>query len=98
MVSIFKILLHLVFKIKDNFCGDIPFGELSTIVDTRKQIVIKQTPDAIYDPKTKSLIFKNLSMITGIFSSIGDLYKEATQEEVDNFLKESFIKKILVMT
>lgn len=80
-------------RLKTILCGDIPFGELSTIVDTRKQIVIKKTPDAIYDPKTKSLIFKNLSLITGIFSSIGDLYKKATQEEVDNFLKESFIKK-----
>jgi hypothetical protein len=80
-------------RLKTIFCGDLPFGELSKIVENRKQIVIKQIPDAIYDPKSKSLIFKNLSMITGIFSTIGELYKEATQIEVDDFLQESFIKK-----
>tara|TARA_R110000765_G_scaffold426701_1_gene543578 strand:- start:5182 stop:6030 length:849 start_codon:yes stop_codon:yes gene_type:complete len=69
------------------------FGEVSKIVDDNKQIFIKKIPDAIYDPSSKTLFFKNLSFITGIFKDIGKLYKEATQKEVDAFLDSSFIKK-----
>lgn len=71
----------------------IVFGEVSRIVDDNKQIFIKKIPDAIYDPSSKTLFFKNLSFITGIFKNIGKLYKEATQKEVDTFLDSSFIKK-----
>lgn len=80
-------------RLKTIFYGDIPFGEVSKLVDDNKQIVIKKIPDAIYDIQSKSLFFKDLSSITGIFNNIGELYKEATQDEVDNFLKEPFIKK-----
>lgn len=80
-------------RLKTIFYGEIPLGEVSKIVDDNKQIVIKKIPDAIYDPNSKSLLFRDLSMITGIFNSIGDLYKEATQTEVNSFLKQSFIKQ-----
>ena len=80
-------------RLKTIFYGDNPFGDVSRIVDDNKQIVIKQIPDAIYDTSSKTLFFKNLSHITGIFRDIGELYKEATQKEVDGFLKNSFIKK-----
>lgn len=79
-------------RLKTIAYGDLPFGEVSKIVDDNRQIVIKKIPDAIYDPNTKSLLFRDLSMITGIFNSIGDLYKEATKAEVDKFLQQSFIK------
>lgn len=71
----------------------IVFGEVSKIVDDNKQIFIKKIPDAIYYPNSKTLFFKNLSFITGIFKNIGKLYKEATQKEVDTFLDLPFIKK-----
>lgn len=80
-------------RLKTIFYGEIPLGEVSKIVDDNKQIVIKKIPDAIYDPNSKSLLFRDLSMITGIFNSIGELYKEATQTEVNIFLKQSFIKQ-----
>jgi len=79
-------------RLKTIAYGDLPLGEVSKIVDDNKQIVIKKIPDAIYQPSSKSLLFRDLSMITGIFNSIGDLYKEATKTEVDSFLKQSFIK------
>lgn len=79
-------------RLKTIAYGELPLGEVSKIVDDNKQIFIKKIPDAIYDPNSKSLLFRDLSMITGIFTSIGDLYKEATKVEVDNFLQQSFIK------
>lgn len=79
-------------RLKTIAYGDLPLGEVSKIVDDNKQIVIKKIPDAIYQSSSKSLLFRDLSMITGIFNSIGDLYKEATKAEVDSFLQQSFIK------
>jgi hypothetical protein len=79
-------------RLKTIAYGDLPFGEVSKIVDDNKQIFIKKIPDAIYEIKSKSLLFRDLSMITSIFNSIGDLYKEATKAEVDSFLQQSFIK------
>ena len=80
-------------RLKTIFYGEVPFGEISTIVENNKQIVIKRIPDAIYDPSSKTLFFRDLSCITSIFKNMGELYKEATQKEVDDFLKESFIKQ-----
>ena len=37
-------------------------------------------------------MFRNLAAISSIFKGIDKLYKEATNEEVTNFLNESFIK------
>ncbi len=71
--------------------GELP-GEVSKIVDDNKQIFIKKIPDAIYNPNSKSLLFTRFINDYRNFSSIGDLYKEATKVEVNNFLQQSFIK------
>ena len=54
-------------------------------------IVINQVPDAIYVKDDDTLYFKRLTSITTIFSGIYELYKEATQQETETFLKNSFI-------
>ena len=80
-------------RLKTLVYGEVPFGEVARVVENDKQIIIKKIPDAIYLSGSKTLLFRDLSSITAIFKDIGMLYKEATQEEVDDFLKESFIKK-----
>ena len=50
-------------------------------------IIIKAYPDAIYDKEDDNLYFKNLAAISTIFPGIDELYKEATQEETEQFYK-----------
>ncbi|MCK2121154.1 ATP F0F1 synthase synthase [Pseudomonas sp. PNPG3] len=68
------------------------FGEVAELDDGQLRLVINRTPDAIYLPKIDSLAFKNLATISGIFKGIDLLFKEATQQEVEEFLKEPFIE------
>lgn len=58
-----------------------------------KSIAIKDYPDAIYNKGDDCLLFRNLSYITGIFPGIGALYREATNEETEQFLNMDFITK-----
>lgn len=62
--------------------------------NSQKRIVIKDVPDAIYDKANDALYFCRINMITKMFPGIEDLYKEATQGEVVDFLNSSFIKLI----
>lgn len=55
-------------------------------------IVINETPDAIYVKSDDTLYFKNISSLTSIFKGIIELYKEATQQETEEFLKSDFIE------
>lgn len=70
----------------------ITFGEVAELDDGQLRLVINTTPDAIYLPKTDSLVFKSLATISSIFKGIGQLFKEATHEEVEKFLDEPFIE------
>jgi hypothetical protein len=54
-------------------------------------IVINQVPDAIYVKDDDILYFKRLPAIMTIFKGIYELYKEATQEETEEFLQNGFI-------
>jgi hypothetical protein len=54
-------------------------------------IIIKTLPDAIYDEQEDTLYFKKLTTISSIFDGISSLYKEATQEDTDQFLRNDFI-------
>lgn len=54
-------------------------------------LILKAIPDAIYKKSTNTLYFKNLSDIKSIFPVIIELYKEATDEETENFLNSEFI-------
>lgn len=67
------------------------FGEVAELEDNQLRLVINSAPDAIYSPAQDILIFRSLATISSIFPGIDELYKEATQEEVEQFLEESFI-------
>jgi hypothetical protein len=67
------------------------FGEVAEVEDDRLRLVINAQPDAVYFSALDVLIFKNLATISSIFPGIDELYKEATQEEVKQFLDEPFI-------
>ncbi|MDB4236568.1 hypothetical protein N9810_00555 [Flavobacteriaceae bacterium] len=54
-------------------------------------IILKELPDAIYDSEEDILYFKKLTSITTIFLGIGNLYKEATLEDTEQFLENEFI-------
>ena len=66
-------------------------GENFTYQDDRKEIVINDVPDAIYDKNADVLYFRRLESITGIFKGIDLLYKEATDQETTQFLSSTFI-------
>ncbi len=67
------------------------FGENFKYIAESKQIFIKEIPDAVYDTQTDTLYFRKLESITGIFKGIDQLYREATAEETEKFLKSNFI-------
>ena len=68
------------------------FGEKVRLEKDSYQLVINERPDAIYIKATDTLIFRNLAAISSIFKGIDQLYREATNEEVTNFLNQSFIQ------
>lgn len=70
----------------------IVFGEAAEIEKPDNRLVINSNPDAVYLKVTDTLIFRNLATISSIFPGIDELYKEATNEEVEKFLDESFIE------
>lgn len=70
----------------------IAFGEVAEIEQPENRLIIKPLPDAIYLKDSDTLVFRDLAGIASIFKGIDVLFKEATKEEVTNFLAESFIK------
>ena len=67
------------------------FGEAFQYQSNSQEIVINDSPDAIYCKNTDILYFRRLEAITGIFKGIDELYKEATSKETELFLKNDFI-------
>lgn len=61
---------------------------------TEKSIVINEWPDAIYQKESDRLYFRKLQTIIPIFKGIEELYKEATNEEIESFLQNSFISTV----
>lgn len=59
--------------------------------DQEPIVIINSMPDAIFVKDNDTLYFKKLTSITTIFKGIYKLYKEATQEETEEFLKNDFI-------
>jgi len=53
--------------------------------------LLNKQADAFYSKKIDSLIFKSLEKISPIFNGIANLYREATKEEIDKFLKSPFL-------
>lgn len=70
----------------------ISFGELAKLENNETRIVVNAMPDAIYQKEADMLVFRNLATISSIFNGIDGLYKEATKEEVETFLVESFVE------
>ncbi|MDA0149220.1 ATP F0F1 synthase synthase [Vibrio sp. LaRot3] len=68
------------------------FGEAATIEEDANRLVINSEPDAVYLTQSDTLIFTNLATISSIFKGIDVLYKEATDQEVEQFLEEDFIE------
>lgn len=69
----------------------IAFGEVAVIEEGERRLVIGSQPDAVYFKASDTLIFRNLATISSIFKGIDILFKEATKEEVGEFLAKSFI-------
>lgn len=67
------------------------FGESFQYLSDCSEIAINSLPDAIYDKNSDCLFFYRIESITSIFTGIDQLYKEATQEEVAEFLNNDFI-------
>ncbi|MEC8811198.1 MAG: ATP F0F1 synthase synthase [Pseudomonadota bacterium] len=68
------------------------FGETAQLEESENRLVVNPTPDAVYFKESDTLIFRNLATISSIFKGIDELYKEATNDEVEQFLDESFIE------
>lgn len=68
------------------------FGEVAKVEEGVDRLVINTQPDAVYFKASDTLIFRNLATISSIFDGIDELYKEATNAEVAQFLNEPFIE------
>lgn len=68
------------------------FGEAAKLEQSQTRLVINALPDAVYFKSSDTLIFRKLATISSIFKGIDELYREATKEEVEQFLGESFIE------
>lgn len=55
-------------------------------------LTLNPYPDAIFEKSKNRLYFQKLSAISNIFDGINELYKEASYEEVNKFLKNDFIQ------
>jgi hemerythrin-like domain-containing protein len=60
--------------------------------ENSSSIFINEYADAIYSPTENNLYFRKLRDISAIFDGIDILYREATEEEVKNFLDYNFIE------
>ena len=69
----------------------IHFGEIAEVEKTSSLLIINPQPDAIFLKEADTLIFRNLASISGIFKGIDSLYREATQQETEDFLCNDFI-------
>lgn len=67
------------------------FSDSAKYLPESNSLLIKDCPDAIYVKDKDILLFQKLSSITSIFKGIGELYKEATNQETKAFLKLDFI-------
>ena len=54
-------------------------------------ITLNEVPDAIYASTTDTLYFRKLASVTGIFTGIDQLYREATESETESFLERDFV-------
>lgn len=70
----------------------ITLGDNVRLDKGERSIVINDNADGIYVKDEDVLYFRKLQTIAPIFKGIEELYKEATQEETEQFLTNDFIK------
>ena len=71
--------------------GILGFGEGYRYERETAILFINEYPDAIYIPAEDALYFQRLEPIASIFGGISELYREATEHEVEEFLQNDFI-------
>ncbi len=71
--------------------GILGFGEEYRYERETAILFINEYPDAIYIPAEDALYFQRLEPIASIFGGISELYREATEHEVEEFLQNDFI-------
>lgn len=89
MITYFQKISKSKLVAKKNILG---FGDTFKYQSNCEQITINDYPDAVYDEETDILYFRKLEPIVGIFKGISDLYIEATDTEVEQFLQNDFIQ------
>jgi hypothetical protein len=72
----------------------IVFGDVCSYEDNLASITINPYADAIFNPAQNRLYFRKLRFLTGIFEGIEEIYRIATQEEVDEFLSLDFVETV----
>ncbi|UMA67268.1 hypothetical protein LVO79_20925 (plasmid) [Roseivivax marinus] len=70
----------------------ISFGEAATLEEGENRIVVKKHPDAVFLRGDDKLLFRDIASISSIFKGIDQLYKEATEDQVKEFLALEFIE------
>lgn len=71
--------------------GILGFGEGYRYERETAVLFINEYPDAIYIPTEDALYFQRLEPIASIVGGISELYREATEHEVEEFLQNDFI-------
>jgi len=69
----------------------IEFGETARIQKIANSFHVSHYPDAVYFKEKDFLALKSLERISSIFKGIDTLYREATNEETNEFLGNAFI-------
>lgn len=64
----------------------------SKVESSENKLFLNLIPDAVYIPKQDILVFRDLERISPIFVGIDVLFKEATDEQVGEFLSYTFIR------
>lgn len=99
----FGSITHLIAKQHDDFFFQrirassfvskkiIVFGEAAKLEKNQNRLVLNPLPDAIYRPSSDMLIFRDLPAIAPIFHGVDELFREATEGQVEEFLLSDFI-------
>lgn len=69
----------------------IAFGDSAYLERPMTRIVVNMQPDAVFYRQSDELIFKDLARVSPIFTGIDELFREATSEQVNDFLSQDFI-------
>lgn len=67
-------------------------GDKVELEEDSRRLFLNTYPDAVYIKNEDALVFRNLATISSIFKGIDELFKQATDNEVQDFINESFIE------